>query len=163
MTQAQVLNLLTELQRETGVGFLFIAHNLPVVSYFSDRVLVLYRGRIMESGDAATVHARPAHPYTQALRASVAVPDVAEQSRLRSQRQRTTRVTTAEAKTAPEAGCPFAPRCPHASEICWTKRPIDAPYDGRTVACHVFDPASGHPQAGEGLALAAGTLAPTAE
>jgi ABC-type glutathione transport system ATPase component len=52
VTQAQVLNLLTELQRETGVGFLFIAHNLPVVSYFSDRVLVLYRGRIMESGDA---------------------------------------------------------------------------------------------------------------
>jgi oligopeptide/dipeptide ABC transporter ATP-binding protein len=162
VTQAQVLNLLRELQRETGVAFLFIAHNLPVVSYFSDRVLVLYRGRIMESGPAAAIHTRPAHPYSQALRAAVPVPNAAEQRILRRQRQEVVRVTTAQAKQAPEEGCPFAPRCPHVADVCWTRRPVDAPFEDRTVACHVFDPASGHPQAGGSAQLAAGELEPTA-
>jgi oligopeptide/dipeptide ABC transporter ATP-binding protein len=161
VTQAQVLNLLGELQRETGVAFLFIAHNLPVVSYFSDRVLVLYRGRIMESGPAAAIHARPAHPYSQALRAAVPVPNAAEQRILRRQRREVVRVTTAQAKPAPEEGCPFAPRCPHAADVCWTKRPVDAPFEDRTVACHVFDPESGHPQAGGAPALVAGELEAT--
>jgi oligopeptide/dipeptide ABC transporter ATP-binding protein len=160
VTQAQVLNLLRELQRETGVGYLFIAHNLPVVSYFSDRVLVLYRGRIMESGPAAAIHDRPAHPYSQALRAAVPVPDAAEQRILRRQRQDVVRVTTAQAKPAPDEGCPFAPRCPHVADVCWTKRPIDAPFEDRQVACHVFDPASGHPQAGAGAAQTAGAMPP---
>jgi oligopeptide/dipeptide ABC transporter ATP-binding protein len=162
VTQAQVLNLLKELQRETGVAFLFIAHNLPVVSYFSDRVLVLYRGRIMEAGPAEGIHHRPAHPYSQALRAAVPVPDVAQQRALRRQRQETVRVTTAQAKAAPVEGCPFAPRCPFVADVCWSKRPIEAPFQDRKVACHVFDPASGHPQAGEGEALAAGELQPVA-
>ncbi len=161
VTQAQVLNLLRELQRETGVAFLFIAHNLPVVSYFSDRVLVLYRGRIMESGDAAAIHARPAHPYTQALRAAVPVPDVAAQRILRRQRRDVVRVTTAQAKPAPDQGCPFAPRCPHVADVCWTSRPADAPFQGRQVACHVFNPASGHPQAGGPGAVASGKLEAT--
>jgi peptide/nickel transport system ATP-binding protein len=158
VTQAQVLNLLGDLQRETGVAFLFIAHNLPVVSYFSDRVLVLYRGRIMESGPAALIHQRPAHPYTQALRAAVPVPDVAAQRILRRQRREVLRVTTAQAKPAPDQGCPFAPRCPHAADVCWTTRPADTPFEGRTVACHVFDAASGHPQAGGAGELVSGAL-----
>jgi oligopeptide/dipeptide ABC transporter ATP-binding protein len=162
VTQAQVLNLLRQLQQDTGVAFLFIAHNLPVVSYFSDRVLVLYRGRIMESGDAATIHQRPAHPYSQALRAAVPVPDAGEQRILRRQRRDVVRVTTAQAKPAPVEGCPFAPRCPHVADVCWTKRPVDAPFEGRQVACHVFDPTSGHPQAGGSSALVAGELEPTA-
>jgi oligopeptide/dipeptide ABC transporter ATP-binding protein len=162
VTQAQVLNLMRQLQRDTGVAFLFIAHNLPVVSYFSDRVLVLYRGRIMEAGDATEIHHRPAHPYSQALRAAVPVPDVAEQRKLRQQRREVVRVTTAQAKPAPAEGCPFAPRCPYASEVCWTRRPVDAPYEGRTVACHIFDNTSGHPQAGQADALVAGKLQPTA-
>ncbi|MFC8361297.1 oligopeptide/dipeptide ABC transporter ATP-binding protein [Streptomyces griseorubiginosus] len=162
VTQAQVLNLLTELQRDTGAGYLFIAHNLPVVSYFADRVLVLYRGRVMESGPAAAVHERPAHPYSQALRAAVPVPDVAEQRDLRRRRSEAVRVTTAQAEPAPPEGCPFAPRCPHAAEVCWTRRPADAPFDGREVACHVYDPASGHPRAGDSDALAAGQLEATA-
>ena len=162
VTQAQVLNLLGQLQKETGVAFLFIAHNLPVVSYFSDRVLVLYRGRIMESGDADAIHHQPAHPYSQALRAAVPVPDVIEQRKLRQQRREVVRVTTAQAKPAPEQGCPFAPRCPYAADPCWTKRPIDAAFNGRTVACHIFDTDSGHPQAGQTEALVAGQLAPTA-
>ena len=161
VTQAQVLNLLRDLQRETGVGFLFIAHNLPVVSYFSDRVLVLYRGRIMESGDAAAIHERPAHPYTQALRAAVPVPDVSQQRARRRQRQEVIRVTTAQAKPAPANGCPFAPRCPHAAKVCWESRPVDAVFEERQVACHIFDSSSGHPQAGEAAALVAQQLAPT--
>jgi peptide/nickel transport system ATP-binding protein len=162
VTQAQVLNLMRQLQRDTGVAFLFIAHNLPVVSYFSDRVLVLYRGRIMEAGDAAAIHTRPAHPYSQALRAAVPVPDVAQQRKLRQQRREVVRVTTAQATPAPTKGCPFAPRCPYAAEPCWTKRPVDASFEGRTVACHIFDSASGHPQAGRGDALVAGELQPAA-
>ena len=158
VTQAQVLNLLGDLQRDTGVAFLFIAHNLPVVSYFSDRVLVLYRGRIMESGPAALIHERPAHPYTQALRAAVPVPNASAQRILRRQRREVLRVTTAQAKPAPEQGCPFAPRCPHAAEVCWTTRPADTPFEGRTVACHVFDTESGHPQAGGAPALVSGEL-----
>lgn len=161
VTQAQVLNLLGDLQRATGVAFLFIAHNLPVVSYFSDRVLVLYRGRIMEAGSAAEIHDQPAHPYSQALRTAVPVPDLAEQRILRRQRKQAVRVTTAQAKPAPEEGCPFAPRCPHAADVCWTKLPVDARFGERTVACHVFDPASGHPQAGAAAALVAGELEPT--
>ncbi len=162
VTQAQVLNLLRDLQRDTGVAFLFIAHNLPVVSYFSDRVLVLYRGRVMESGPAATIHTRPAHPYSQALRAAVPVPDVAAQRVLRRQRQAVVKATTAQARPAPEEGCPFAPRCPHAAEVCWTTRPADTPFEDRVVACHVFDADSGHPQAGGAPDLVAGELAPTA-
>lgn len=161
VTQAQVLNLLRELQRETGVAFLFIAHNLPVVSYFSDRVLVLYRGQIMESGAAAGIHDRPAHPYSQALRSAVPVPHVAHQRHMREQRRESVRVTTAEAKSAPDDGCPFAPRCPHAAPVCWTKRPTHSAYEERQVACHVFDSASGHPQAGRGDELVAGKLEPT--
>lgn len=160
VTQAQVLNLLGELQRETGVAYLFIAHNLPVVSYFSDRVLVLYRGRIMESGPAAGIHDKPAHPYSQALRAAVPVPRVAEQRNLRALRQGAVRVTTAQAKAAPDQGCPFAPRCPYVADVCWTKRPTDAAFGDRAVACHVFDATSGHPQAGSGDALMAGELEP---
>lgn len=160
VTQAQVLNLLRELQGETGVAFLFIAHNLPVVSYFSDRILVLYRGRIMESGPASAIHELPAHPYTQALRAAVPVPNVSEQRKRRGQRRETIRVTTAQAKSAPPLGCPFSPRCPYAAEICWAARPADCDFGSRRVACHVFDPASGHPYAGRSTDLVHGELAP---
>ena len=113
------------------MAYLFIAHNLPVVSYFSDRVLVLYRGRIMESGPAAGIHDQPAHPYSQALRAAVPVPRVAEQRNLRALRQSAVRVTTAQAKAAPDQGCPFAPRCPYVADVCWTKRPTDASVRGQ--------------------------------
>lgn len=163
VTQAQVLNLLRDLQEETGVAYLFIAHNLPLVSYFSDRVIVLYRGRVMEQGDAAAIHERPAHPYSRVLRAAVPVPDVAKQQQQRAVRREVSGVSTAQAAPAPADGCPFAPRCPQAASVCWTQRPIDAPFENRTVACHVFDAASSHPNAGRGAELVDGSLEPPAE
>jgi peptide/nickel transport system ATP-binding protein len=147
VTQAQVLNLLKDLQQDTGVGYLFIAHNLPVVSYLCDRVLVLYRGRVMEQGDATAVHERPLHPYTKALRAAVPVPNVKAQRELRRQRSEVVSVSTSAAEAPPEVGCPFAPRCPRAADVCWTRRPIDSRVDDRLVACHLFDAESGHPEA----------------
>lgn len=132
--QAQVLNLLEDLQQEVGTSYIFISHNMAVVRHISDQVVVLYRGRVMEQGLAADVCERPAHPYTRALLASVPVPDVhAQQAR---------RIARAEASTrsafAPsgDVGCPFAPRCPFARERCVTRTPalIDIG-GGRKVAC----------------------------
>ncbi|MEU6284778.1 ABC transporter ATP-binding protein [Streptomyces sp. NPDC047028] len=128
--QAQVMNLLAELQRELDLSYLFIAHDLPVVRHLSHRIVVLYRGQVMETGPAATLYDRPVHPYTQALLAAVPQPD----PRMRRARPAgRTPVTTA---TAP-AGCVFAHRCPHAVDLCRTERPVLLPLpDGRAAACH---------------------------
>jgi ABC-type oligopeptide transport system ATPase subunit len=88
--QAQVLNLLRSLQDEFGLSYLFISHDLAVVRHISRRVVVLYRGRVMEAGPAAVVYDRPAHPYTRALLRSVPIPDPALQQARRAARQRST-------------------------------------------------------------------------
>jgi peptide/nickel transport system ATP-binding protein len=146
-TQAQVLNLLSDLRAELGVSYLFIGHNLAVVRHVCDQVVVLYRGRTMETGPAATVTTRPAHPYTQALVASSPVADVEQQRTRRELRQRAVAAGGAAdiPADAPLAGCPFVPRCPHAAEVCRTSRPALVPHDGHHVACHLYDPGSGHP------------------
>lgn len=154
-TQAQVLNLLRELQGELGVAYLFIAHNLEVVRYLSQRVLVLYRGQIMEAGSAVEVCDAPLHPYSQALWASSPIADPSSQSQRRKARAAVVRATTSASASPPAGGCPFTPRCPHAHEVCSMQRPIAAPVDGRTVACHMFDPQSGHAEAGGGLTVLA--------
>ncbi len=132
--QAQVLNLLEALQRERGTSYLFISHNMAVVRHISDRVVVLYRGRVMEEGSAVDVCDRPAHPYTRSLLASVPVPDVTLQRERRllrvsaAKQQATGRDTT--------TGCPFAARCPFAEERCTAAVPplVDVG-NGRRVAC----------------------------
>jgi oligopeptide/dipeptide ABC transporter ATP-binding protein len=140
--QAQVLNLLASLQREHGTSYVFISHNMAVVQHISDRVLVLYRGRVMETGPVEDVCGRPAHPYTRSLLSSVPVPDVAVQRERRRVRSRAS-VDSHDAKqgvttTAVEdgVGCPFAPRCPFAQEQCVTATPplVDVG-DGRQAAC----------------------------
>ncbi|MFC4948859.1 ABC transporter ATP-binding protein [Pseudonocardia sp. GCM10023141] len=132
--QAQVLNLLRQLQDEFGLSYLFIAHDLAVVRHLSHRIIVLYHGRIMEQGDAATVYGRAAHPYTQALLAAAPVPDPEEQRRRRTSAVRAEPGPVAE--VAADA-CPFAPRCPHAIDVCRTVRPaLEATPDGSQVACH---------------------------
>ncbi|MFT4081678.1 MAG: ATP-binding cassette domain-containing protein [Nocardioides sp.] len=147
VTRAQVLNLLARLQRETGQAFLFIAHDIPIVTHVSQRTVVLYRGRVMEQGPARSVHERPLHPYTRALLAAVPVPDPVAQRERRAARRQLVAATTAEAKPIPEQGCPFAPRCVSASDVCWSKRPADTAVQDVTLACHLYDPASGHPDA----------------
>lgn len=131
--QAQILNLLNDLKRGFGLTYLFIAHNLDVVRLMSDRIAVMYLGRIVELGPADAVYERPLHPYTEFLLAAIPVADL--------QRQRARQAVRVQGEppklgTAIE-GCPFAPRCRHAREICRAQFPPwkeTAP--GHGAACH---------------------------
>lgn len=131
--QAQVLNLLRELQDEFALGYLFVAHDLDVVRHLSHRIMVLYRGQIMEQGPADTVYTAPMHPYTRALLEAAPVPDPVRQAERRLRRAR----TGDNSGLVPTAGCPFATRCPHAVPLCRTERPaLEETPAGTTVACH---------------------------
>jgi oligopeptide/dipeptide ABC transporter ATP-binding protein len=133
--QAQVLNLLRELQHDLGLSYLFISHDLAVVRHLAHRVLVLYQGRAMEYGPAATIYRSPAHPYTRALLEAVPVPDPEQQRRRRE--AAAPGGTGQVAGRAPADSCPFAPRCPHAVELCWQRRPEpEITPDNTMVACH---------------------------
>jgi oligopeptide/dipeptide ABC transporter ATP-binding protein len=136
--QAQVLNLLESLQRDEGVSYIFISHNMAAVRHISDRIVVLYRGRVMEEGAAEDVCDRPAHPYTRSLLASVPVPDV----RAQRERRRVRGLTVAPSRVGatPQTGCPFAPRCPFAADVCAAAPPplVEAG-GGRRVACVRID------------------------
>ncbi|MCM0621428.1 ABC transporter ATP-binding protein [Nocardioides bruguierae] len=134
-TQAQVLNLLADLRDEHGYSFLFVAHDLGVVRFLSDDVVVLYRGRVMESGPAEEVTQRPRHPYTQALVAASPVPRPGEQAERRLARERLG-VGSASTASADPAGCPFASRCPLATDTCSTERPALRLLGEAQVSCH---------------------------
>lgn len=146
-TQAQILNLLAELQSSFQFAMLFIGHDLSVIRHISDRVVVPYQGQIMEMGATEQVCLRPAHPYTQALVASSPVPDPILQRDRRVQRLASisTNSSAGIGQTA-KVGCPFAPRCAHASQVCWAVRPKKLSTHGITLACHMYDPDSGHPE-----------------
>ena len=132
--QAQVLNLLKALQRELGIGYLFITHDLAIVPHLAHRVAVLYRGRVMESGPALQVGADPGHPYTRALIAAAPVPDPALQRARRRARQ-----PGAVSNAVPADGCVFAPRCPSAAAPCAHGEPatFTTPAGG-SVACRRY-------------------------
>jgi peptide/nickel transport system ATP-binding protein len=146
VSRAQVVNLLGRLQLEEDLALLFIAHDLTITTHLARRTVVLYRGRIMEQGPAEKIQDRPLHPYTRALLAAVPAPLPAVQRERRAQRQAAVATSTANAAEPPEEGCPFAPRCPHAAEVCWSARPADTAVGDVTVTCHRYDPASGHPE-----------------
>ncbi|MDX2561248.1 ATP-binding cassette domain-containing protein [Streptomyces sp. TX20-6-3] len=133
--QAQIVNLMERLQRELGLAYLFIAHDLSVVKRVCDRVAVMYLGRIVEIGAKDRVYAAPAHPYTRALLSAVPLPDpAAERSR-----ERITLLGDPPSPAAPPPGCTFHPRCPKAREICRTEAPplrTLVPGEAREVACH---------------------------
>ncbi|GAA0556309.1 oligopeptide/dipeptide ABC transporter ATP-binding protein [Actinomadura livida] len=142
--QSQVVNLLEDVRERTGVGYLFVAHDLAVVRHACDRIAVMYRGRVVEEGPADRICERPAHPYTEELLAAVPDPDPARQ---RLQRQRRRELAAATAAPAPNTapapaagGCPFAPRCPHRMPVCTDTFPdrTSLPGGGR-VACHLYD------------------------
>ena len=131
--QSQVLNLLLDLQREMGLSYLFIAHNLAVVKHVSDRVAIMYLGRIVEFADADDVYRDPRHPYTRALISAIPEPN--------PQRVRERIVLSGDVPSPinPPSGCPFHPRCPHATERCRAEQPALREVAGRTghtVACH---------------------------
>src|SRR5687767_4857913 len=123
--QAQILNLMAELQERLGLTYLFISHNLAVVSLIADRVGVMYLGRIVEFAPASDLFARPRHPYTRML--LDAVPDLGMTGKAR-----TPVAGEVPNPLAPPAGCAFHPRCPHADERCRSERPRSV----QAVICH---------------------------
>ncbi|GMU72937.1 MAG: dipeptide ABC transporter ATP-binding protein [Burkholderiales bacterium] len=128
--QAQVLNLMADLQDELGLAYLFISHDLGVVRHIADDVLVMYLGLAMEQGPVAAIFERSLHPYTQALLASV--PAMAGAARTR----RAPLAGELPSPLNPPAGCVFSTRCPHAEARCHAERPAARPIDDRRVACH---------------------------
>jgi oligopeptide transport system ATP-binding protein len=132
--QAQVINLFMELQERLGLTYLFIAHDLAVVRHISNRIAVMYLGRIVEIAGRAELYRAPLHPYTEALMAAVPVADpVKEAARPRV-------IVKGEVPSAlrPPPGCRFHPRCPKAMEICRTQDPaLTEVGGGRAVACHL--------------------------
>ncbi|MBH5373497.1 ABC transporter ATP-binding protein [Bradyrhizobium glycinis] len=141
--QAQILNLLLQLQQQMGIAFIFISHDLSVVDYIGHRVAVMYLGRIVELAPCEALFAKPIHPYTEALIAAAPVPDP---TRPRSMPPLDGEVPS---PISPPRGCAFHPRCPFAIERCRIEMPSLVPMtDGRSVACHVRSPAQDIPRKG---------------
>ena len=143
--EAQVLNLLRALKRQFNLTYVFISHDLNVVQYISDRVLVMYLGRVAEIGPIEAIFERPLHPYTRALLASRPSMDPA-------QRIEEPPITGDPPNPIdPPSGCRFHTRCPFAEEVCTTTDPKLGNWQGpqsHVAACHMHDPLSGHSRAG---------------
>lgn len=134
--QAQVLNLMQNLQREVGLTYLFISHNLSVVHHISDRVGVMYLGRLVELADKRTLFNEPRHPYTRML--LDAIPDLSQ-----THRRRTPISGEVPNPLSPPTGCPFHPRCPLANERCRKEMPLRQMIDSHgsfsEVTCHAAE------------------------
>jgi peptide/nickel transport system ATP-binding protein len=138
--QAQILNLLKELQNDLGLTFLFIAHDLGVVEYISDRVAVMYLGKIVETADAARLYEEAKHPYTQALISAIPSLDPGRKSE---------RIVLAGDVPSPAQvppGCPFHPRCPHTMDVCREKPPTMREVGkGHGTSCWLYEDEKGSP------------------
>jgi len=128
--QAQVLNLLMDLQEEFDLAYLFISHDLSVVRHIADQVMVMYLGRPVEHGTRDAIFKAPAHPYTRALLASTPAVDP------RHRRERIQLQGELPSPINPPSGCAFHKRCPFATDLCSQERPDLRSYESRQVACH---------------------------
>ena len=130
--QAQVLNIMKDLQKQRGLTYLFISHNLAVVRHVSDSVGVMYLGRLVELADKQSLFATPRHPYTRML--LDAIPKMHDTGRARTAVQ-----GEVPNPLNPPAGCAFNPRCPHANDRCRNERPVLKSLHGIRVACHAVE------------------------
>ena len=132
--QAQVLNLLADLQEKHNLAYLFISHDLSVVKHIADEVIVMYLGRVVEQGLRDNIFANPQHPYTKALLSATPTPDPARK------RERIVLKGELPSPLAPPPGCTFHPRCPIAFEPCNRLNPTLLAHDNSLVACHAVNP-----------------------
>ena len=129
--QAQILNLLKKLQREMGLTYMFITHDLSVVNYFSDDIMVMYLGKVVEYASSEELFRAPTHPYTKALLSAIPVP------RLGAKKERILLKGEITSPIDPKPGCRFAPRCAYAKDICFSQSPeLQDIGNGHKVACH---------------------------
>ena len=129
--QAQIINLLKEIQDEMGISYLFVAHDLSMVNYISHRIGVMYLGHLVEEGEADEVYSNPIHPYTKALLSAIPIPDpdvAKSKSRIKLEGELPSPIN-------PPEGCPFKGRCPMATEECSKARPEMKDYNGHKAAC----------------------------
>ena len=137
--QAQILNLFLDLKTRFGLSYLFVSHDLAVVRHVSDRVAVMYLGRVVESAPRDTLYREPMHPYTRALLGSVATPDPQAERASAYQPPK----GEVPSNIRPPSGCAFHPRCDHATQRCTTERPeLRSLGYARVVACHLHDAVS---------------------
>ena len=133
--QAQVINLLEEIQEKMSISYLFIAHDLSMVKHISDRIGVMYLGNMVEVGNSDDVYHHPLHPYTQALLSSVPIPD----PKAAGLKKRIVLEGELPSPIDPPSGCVFRTRCPKATERCAQEKPKLRSVDGRQVACFLYD------------------------
>jgi oligopeptide transport system ATP-binding protein len=134
--QAQIINLLEDLQDELGLTYLFIAHDLSVVRHISDRIAVMYLGKIVELADRDELYENPMHPYTQALLSAVPIPD----PKIETQRKRIILEGDVPSPANPPKGCNFSTRCPRVMDICRTEDPPFKEYKpGHYAACYLYE------------------------
>ena len=133
--QAQVLNLMKEIQKDLNLTYLFIAHDLSVVQYMSDRIMVMYLGKIVEVADSRALYEEPLHPYTKALLSAIPIADI------HTKKQRQILEGEVPSPIHKPSGCAFRNRCPHCMEICKTEDPALRYHgkEGHMVACHLYD------------------------
>ena len=131
--QAQVLNILTDLQESLGLSYLFISHDLSVVEHVADDIMVMYLGRPVETGPAEAIFSTPRHPYTQALLSATPIADPTHR------RERIRLEGELPSPINPPSGCPFHPRCRYANARCHTEVPTALPAGEATVACHAVE------------------------
>ena len=133
--QAQIINLLERIQRERGISYLFIAHDLGAVKHISNRIGAMYLGSLVEIGSSDDLYHHPLHPYTQALLASIPIPDP---KRMRERKNEEINGEIPSPLDIP-SGCPFRTRCPYATERCAQEKPQLRQVGNSKVACHLYD------------------------